>query len=406
MPGTTKKRRPTEPKSKFKKKYKESKSKSKSKKVKLSPLWQEIINTTRRKQEMRNRYKMPTGYIMPLVVSPIITKTPIINALQFIDYIQKQRVYMISAHACICDTGPLCYERTKMHKITFNLPANVIMLSFAQAGDYTSTVNTQIAENTYNLRNFLYMHGTNDIDYDATVGNENTSLFEGIRRATGEGTEYPDILYDLNNDNGAEQFDRSQNPYGVYDITNPHTTTVFNNANSILPHEPGILGADGKYVGARKNWSLKDIINETNAYNNMRGLPTGGIFINAGCLSVCYNSHDTRIKVITETDRALNMAHYLYNTIIPTLTRDEVDTYNAAHLLRPIRIPFGAGFAYPPATWDPAMIQDYIDAGLYERIEHFARQLHTDNLKEQGVAYTSAVNLAKPLQEEPGNEGY
>ena len=399
MPGTTQKRRPTQPKSKFKKKHRETK------KVKQPPLWQQIINNTRRRQERRNRYRMPKGYIAPSVVTHLITKTPIRKALKFMEYIQQQRVYLISAHACICDTGPLCYERTKMHKITFKLPANVFMLSFAQAGDYTSIIDEIVAENVDNLRNFLYMHGTNDLDYDGTVGNEKTSLFEGIRRATGEGTEYPDILYSLNTDKGTDQFDRSQNPYGVYDITDPHTTTVFNNINSILPHEPGVLGPDGKYVGARKNWTLNDIINEVNAYNTRRGLPTGGIFINSGCLSVCGKSHDMRIKVITETDTALNMAHNLYNTIVPTMTRDEVDTYNASHP-NTINIPFGVGLAYPPATWDPAMIQDYIDAGLYERIEHFARQLHSDNLKEAGVVYGSAVNLANPLEEEPGNHGY
>ena len=398
MPGPTKKNRKMLPNS--------SRLVKKSiGKKKVAPIpWQQIINNTRRRQERRNRYRMPKGYIAPSVVSHHVTKTPIIKALKFIEYIKTQRVYLISAHACICDTGPLCYERKKTHKITFNLPANVFMLSFAQAGDFTSINDIHVAENVDELRNFLYMHGTNDLDYNHTVGNENTSLFEGIRRATGEGTEYPDILYSLNNDKGADQLDRSENPYGVYDITNPDTTTVFKNTNSILPQEPGVLGPDGKYIGARKNWSLKDIINEVNAYNTRRGLPTGGIFINSGCLSVCGNSHDTRIKVIRETDTALNMAHSLYNTIIPTLTREEVDKYNASHSNQ-IDIPYGAPFRYPPATWDPEMIQDYIDAGLFDRIEHFARQLHANDFIP-GMNYNAHVNLIKPREEEPGSQGY
>lgn len=264
----------------------------------------------------------------------------------FIKEVDILPVYLIAAHSCICSKGATCYG--EKHPFSFNLPENTYIVNMVQPGDYSCTSDSAIRINVDYIRKFLYVHDTDDVVMSDVVGKSKFSFFSGLQRAVGP-SEHPNISYTFN-ENGPDGklLPRDKNPYGVYNISRSlYSFMDLDNSTSIIPQDP-----------SRKNWSLKQIINEV---YETEGIPKG-IFISTGCLTAC-NSAGSEASM-REAGMIMATADAEYRTHRETLTAEELDK-------KLISRPYNVGIHYPHAALDPKLVKDMAAEGLYD-VKSFA----------------------------------
>ena len=273
------------------------------------------------------------------------------KSLQFIKEINELPIYYISAHSCICAKKFRCFGEEI--EPTFILDKNTYIISMAQPDDGVKIfADASVHKNIENFRMFLYLHGANDFAPSPEVGRTHHSFFSGFQRATGPHTHYPNIVYTFNEEDETtgRVLPRYENPYGVYDLSRPLHPT---NNNSIIPQDP-----------ARKNWTLEYIIKtvfEATGKNK-------GIFINAGCLTQCYDTDKANARYsaekqkasresITDAGNLMQTAETMYKANRPVLTAKDLIKLQMLRVREPID-PLLTVVHYPA--------EENIEAGLYE----------------------------------------
>jgi len=259
-------------------------------------------------------------------------------------------IYLIIAHSCLVPIGAPCYRERP--PISFEIPQNTYVLSFAQSNDvFCGTKNTDklIIKNRESIRKYLLLHDTDDLTDHPKVGDTHFSLFTGLMRAASSAlspTTYPNIAYTLNN---PDLLMGEQNSFGVYCIDEHNELKLLNNTKSIVKEDP-----------SRNNFMLEDIIEEVYRTTKVRK----GIFISTGCLPV-YPSSSVTKKIAYESARfagnLIHIANNYYRTICPTWTRQEME---AMGLLD--QVPQDIPTRIPTTAMDPTEIIEMDQEGLAE----------------------------------------
>lgn len=263
-----------------------------------------------------------------LVTNPVIhgrlNKT---ESLKFIELVNKLPIYFIKGHSCICVDGSDCFgERVPP---TFNLTKDTYIINMGQPGDGVKPVTDRyVYQHVEDFRRLLYLHGPDDFAPSSEVGQGRFSLFAGFQRAVGP-HDYPNITYTFNDtDEAGRALPRSENPYGVYDLSRPLHPT---NDNSLIPQD-----------AARQNWTMHDIIQDVYRVTGRRQ----GIFISAGCLTTC--KHDETDEAYESEKVSLRNAGMLthtaesaYKGMKPVLTAGELITLGMSRPPEPVT-PFAA----------------------------------------------------------------
>jgi len=217
-------------------------------------------------------------------------------------------VYAISAHSCLVTPH---YAKQSNSKNTMTVPKDTYIVSFGSPGDYALTDNETvqtICENLSSLRKFMNVHSTSDIKPSKKTRKRTYSLFAHVHRAAPTST-YPNISYTLNNVDRERPTRRAYNEYGVYriDTLDPESALSLKNKDSLVTQDID-----------REDFYLDDIIKEVYEKTGIHK----GIFINLGCLTP-YRGPATA-AYMEALERIYEEANTMYNTLVPTMTAEEV----------------------------------------------------------------------------------
>jgi len=217
-------------------------------------------------------------------------------------------VYAISAHSCLVTPH---YAKQTNSKNSMIVPKDTYIVSFGSPGDYSLTDNETlqtICENLSNLRKFMNVHSTSDIKSLKKTRKRTYSLFAHVHRAA-PSTTYPNISYTLNNVDKERPTRKAYNEYGVYrlDTLEPENALILKNKDSLIPQDID-----------REDFYLEDLIQEVYKKTGIHR----GIFINLGCLTP-FRGPATAAYMET-LERIYEEANTMYNTLVPTLTAEEI----------------------------------------------------------------------------------
>ena len=312
------------------------------------------------------------------------------NTKALIHNVLHMPVYAINAHSCIM--GP---ERAKSTgaKDYFELPKDTYMISFGTPGDYLCTGLDNLnymRQHLDELRKYLYVHDTGDVlpadpfvwqkhidpkdkkafywdeTYNVSVlkiPKKTSSLFSDIKRAAN--VLYPNISYSLINTDKKRPIRTKYNEYGVYRID-----TIPKGGNIIehLTNKDSLVHQDLE----REDYNLSDIIEEVYKKTGVKK----GIFINLGCLSAC--GTNPAAKFLFDAATVYEQADALYNTVKPTLTKEDILKHLDAGYL-PKDAPLLTGLA----KWVPGVFEKMVEQGLYDpkAAAHYQNNFHENNWK-------------------------
>lgn len=295
----------------------------------------------------RNNKKMKNKTVKFISGKPVILRTSYRKAAAFQKELEDIPIYFINAHSCLCLLEGACMgEKADPF---FEIPPDTYLLTQGEAGDYsclTERVIDYLVSNSEDIRGFLTVHSASDM---RNLGeNREYTLFGQMMRAAqnrekGEKLVYPNINYGFNPDKGEKATD---NKYGVYriDITDGSLTRfTINNSLSVVKANP-----------KRKNWFLKDVIEEVYANTGIRK----GIFINAGCLSSC----SSKVPSGPHIDKAAMVMAYantMYPSVRETLTSEEMNE-------KGMYVPANIGSFQRYFKIHPNVAKELVDAGLYK----------------------------------------
>lgn len=224
----------------------------------------------------------------------------------FIADVLSTPVYVIAAHSCIVSPH---YAKTTKSKHYFIVPKDTYIVSFGSPGDHlytdTNTIQT-IHEGLDDMRKFMYCHGSDDVTNKPKTKKRTVSLFGDIKRAAPT-TKYPNICYTMDNVDRERPTRRAYNPHGVYRIDHEEQVHKLTNKYSYVAQDVDI-----------QDFYLNDIIEEVYQKTGIRK----GIFINLGCLSAFRGTATS--KYMEDAERMYEEANLLYNTVLPTLTQEEL----------------------------------------------------------------------------------
>jgi hypothetical protein len=206
------------------------------------------------------------------------------------------------------------------------VPKDTYIVSFGSPGDYSLSDNETlqtICENLSNLRKFMNVHSTSDLKPVKKTKKRTYSLFAHVRRAAPT-SEYPNISYTLNNIDRERPTRKAYNEYGVYrlDTLEPVKALSITNKDSVVPQDI-----------TKEDYYLADIIQEVYAKTGIHK----GIFINLGCLTPFRGP--ATAKYMETLERIYEEANTMYNTIVPTMTAEEiVETIGEDGLPKDVRL--------------------------------------------------------------------
>ena len=252
-------------------------------------------------------------------------------------------VYAISAHSCLV-TPHYAKHSSSNHIMT--VPKDTYIVSFSSPGDYSLSDNETlqtICGNLSNFRKFMNVHSTSDIKSSKTR-KRTYSLFANVHRAAPTSL-YPNISYTLNNVDRERPTRRAYNEYGVYrlDTLEPEKALILTNKDSVVPQDID-----------REDFYLDDIIKgvyeKTGIYK--------GIFINLGCLTPFRGP--ATAKYMEDMERVYEEANSMYNTLVPTLTAEEIiETLGEDALPTDVRI------SRPLTKTVPEIVEKMVNTNLY-----------------------------------------
>jgi len=254
-------------------------------------------------------------------------------------------VYAISAHSCLVTPH---YAKQTNSKNIMTVPKDTYIVSFGSPGDYSLTDNETvqtICENLQNLRKFMNVHSTSDIKPLKKTRKRTYSLFAHVHRAAPTSL-YPNISYTLNNVDRERPTRRAYNEYGVYriDTLEPEKALLLKNKDSIVSQDI-----------EREDFYLDDIIQEVYEKTGVHQ----GIFINLGCLTP-FRGPATAAYMET-LERIYEEANTMYNTVVPTLTAEEVlETMGEDALPKDVRLD------QPITNTVPEIFEKMVNTNLYK----------------------------------------
>ena len=313
-----------------------------------------------------------------------VSNTNVRAAKRFIYEIKGMPVFLVSGHSCICKEEGKCFGEDPERY--FKIPRDTYLATFGVPGDAFCMANPEkvIAAFYEDIRDFMYMHSVSDVIQSNMIGKDSFSLLSNLKRATGdrarmESEPYPNIGFSLNEyrwvekkvkgtiKNVKEIVPRSENVFGVYRLDT--LGKYFDGDN--LRNTMSLLPQNEK----RANWYLKDIIQETYAASGV----DRGIFILAGCLTSCASRTDPTGPHMDRAATAMDLAHNMYNTLCPTLTRE--DMYKIFGMNG--YIPYNIVTDHIPVTVEPSEVKEMIAKGLLTAKDAMKLPLlyHSINLK-------------------------
>lgn len=269
-------------------------------------------STVKRKRAAPPSLPKGARYASPVRISAIRKE----EAMAFKKHIMSLPMYVISAHACLCDKGECIGEK---YSETFTVPKNTFIMNLTYPGDTFCMTSPEVVirDNSEELRKYLLAHSTSDTDSAGKYVHH--SLFGDVKRAAAgppkDPVKYLNISYTLNEKIEESDSDEieppERNPYGVYRIQDliKRPVSEWNNKMSVLPQE-----------AKRVNWFLHDIIKEVYKAEKIGG----AIFISTGCMSECNKKKGLPDDVIAEYQHIFDIANVRYNALYPTLTKDEI----------------------------------------------------------------------------------
>ena len=307
-------------------------------------------------------------------------------------------IYMIIAHSCICPLGKSCYKDKPSP--SFEIPPDTYLISFSQANDVfcaSKALDTLIIESHRVLRNYLYLHDTDDLIQDSTVGTTRFSLFDGIMRAvspyepTDPPTEYPNIAYTFNDRDTEIAEENLSGVYRIDTITKFLGQKTLNNTKSII-----------KQNKTRQNFFLGDVIREV---YEATGIPKG-IFISTGCLPACpiVATDKDREDTMRYIGNLMNVANNHYRTLRPTWTRPEMISMGQAE-----KVPRDIPVNIPTTGIDPSELIAMKRDGLLNSkdietiLEHLPAMLADDADREE-VKNSLRKSVSQPPNPLPSPE--
>jgi len=269
-------------------------------------------------------------------------------------------VYVIAAHSCVMSPN---YAKHTDVKSYFTVPKDTYIVSFGSPGDFICANNETIqtlSEHLLEIRKYMYVHSASDLEEHPKKRNT-YSLFGDMKRATYK-TNYPNISYNLNNIDKERPTRRAYNKYGVYrlDTLSQEQIPTLNNTNSVLEHNSD-----------REDYNLVDIIQEVYTKTGTKK----GIFISLGCLSPCEGK--ATAKYIDEAERVYELANTLYNTVMPTMTKEEIlKNYTTGDLPKNVFINDTL------AKWSPDVVEKMVKQGLLDpkACVKYKSDIHEDDM--------------------------
>ena len=271
-------------------------------------------------------------------------------------------VYVINAHSCILNPH---YAKKNDIQLYFKIPKHTTIVSFGSPGDFVCSDNETVRvlhERLDDIRKFMYVHSDSDV---LDVPNQrkrkcDRSLFGSMKRAA-DGTLYPNISFDLNNIDKDRPTRREYNQYGIYRLDTLTDVKGLNNTDSLVAHDL-----------SRENFTLEDLIQEVYEKTGLHK----GIFISLGCLSPYQGKATT--KFIEKAEHIYETANILYNTVKPTMTKEEIIKRFGSSAL-----PIDILIDYTIAYWSPAVVEKMIKDNLLSTkacLEY--NVVHVDDIKE------------------------
>lgn len=313
-----------------------------------------------------------------------VSNTNVRAAKRFIYEIKETPVFLVSGHSCICKDEGMCFGEDPERY--FKIPRETYLATFGVPGDAfcMDGAEKMIAAFYEDIRDFMYMHSVSDVIQSNMIGKDSFSLLSNLKRATGdrsrvESIPYPNIGFSFNEYRWVEKKVKgkmtdvkeilapSENVFGVYRLDT--LGKYFDGAT--LRNTMSLLPQDAK----RANWYLKDIIQETYEAAGVKK----GIFILAGCLTSCASRTNPTGPHMDRAATAMDLAHNMYNTLCPTLTREDMykifgmDGY----------IPYNIMMGQMAVTMEPSEVKEMIAKGLLTAKNAMKLPLvfHADNLK-------------------------
>lgn len=276
----------------------------------------------------------------------------------FMNDVLSTPVYVIAAHSCIMN--PM-YAKETGAKPYFKVPKDTLIVSFGAPGDFICTDNETIQTlhtNLKDIRKFMYVHSASDV-IERKKKKKEHSLFGEMKRAAAK-TPYPNICYDLNNIDKERPTRRAYNKYGVYRLDTLKKEDIPNltNARSVLEHDID-----------RDAFNLHSIIKDVYEKTGIKK----GIFISLGCLSP-YQGKATA-HFMDKAERVYEDANTLYNTMMPTLTKEDILKYFDQDAL-----PNDVLIDYAIANWAPTVVEKMVKDDLLVATACF-NIVHRDDLK-------------------------
>jgi hypothetical protein len=299
-----------------------------------------------------------------------VVKLNLAAGVRFIDEVKSLPIYHILGHSCICPKQDKCFGRSEDK--TFKIPKDTYIVSLSTPGDFYCGSSSDVLDNKYNLRDYLYMHSESDLESFTNNTRKNKfSFFSGVQRATSTDdhvTEYPNITFQLvefkTNANGKKTNDLvepEKNELGIYDITNISQVTELNNTMALFPQEP-----------AHGDMYLKDIIQMVYAKTGSNR----GIFILGGCMEVCHK-HQER-ESLDEAANLIYRASVMYPTIKPTFLLNELQEIGRSY-----NIPKNTGVRYPVSRISPEEIEELTKSNLTHPapyVNKLTKLVHANNV--------------------------
>ena len=271
-------------------------------------------------------------------------------------------VYVIDAHSCILNPH---YAKENDIPLNFKIPKDTYIVSFGSPGDFVCSDNETIKvlhKRLDDIRKFMYVHSDSDVLDTPNHWKRKCerSLFGSMKRAA-DGTIYPNISFDLNNIDKERPTRRAYNQYGVYRLDTLTDVRGLNNTHSLITHDL-----------SRENFTLQNMIQEVYAKTGVHK----GIFISLGCLSPYLGKATT--KFIERAEHIYETANILYNTVKPTMTKEEIIKRFGSSAL-----PVDILIDYTIAHWSPDVVERMIKDELLSAKACFEYNVvHKDNIKE------------------------
>jgi hypothetical protein len=284
---------------------------------------------------------------------------------KFINEMKTIPVYVIRAHSCLMN--PKKAEKIKAKQV-IEVPKDTYIVTFGSPGDYMCTSNNRLVNlkaRLADLRKYMYLHSQSDV---RQTKKSTYSLFSDMKRIAQykEGSEkvmFPNISYTMNNIDTARMTRTAvkENDYGVYRIDNVQISKIaeFKNKDSLVSQNID-----------KDDWNLDDIIEEVYQKTGIRK----GIFISLGCLSACGDSGGAP-DFLMKLAYIYEEANALYNTVRPTMTRDEVLQFFGDEALAK-----NISTKEPIPRWVPGMYERMVKEGLIDpeewpdMLEHVAEE--------------------------------